>query len=107
VHQRNRTIRDLVSKPHDCLSSGRPCRLAPPGARLPSGSGRELGGIGLGFSRQDTDSDRALRNLVERDRMLTDIVPAETARLMVPAIEVNSTMTEDDLARRVTKVFGL
>ena len=48
-----------------------------------------------------------MRNLLERDRMFTDILREETARLEVPAIEVDATMTEDDLAKRVTEVFGL
>ncbi len=47
------------------------------------------------------------RNLLERDRMFTDILREETARLALPAIEVDATMTEDDLAKRVTEVFGL
>jgi len=60
-----------------------------------------------GFLAKTTDPERALRNLLERDRMFTDILREETARLEVPAIEVDATMTEDDLARRVTEVFGL
>jgi len=49
----------------------------------------------------------ALRNLLERDRMFTDILREETARLELPTIEVDATMTEGDLASRVTEVFGL
>jgi 2-phosphoglycerate kinase len=60
-----------------------------------------------GFLAKTTDPERALRNLLERDRMFTDILREETARLGVPAIEVDGAMTEDDLARRVTEVFGL
>jgi hypothetical protein len=48
-----------------------------------------------------------LRNLLERDRIFTDILRKETARLALPAIEVGATTTEDDLAKRVTDVFGL
>jgi hypothetical protein len=65
------------------------------------------GGAASGFLAQTTDPERALRNLLERDRMFTDILREETARLEVAAIEVDGTMTEDDLARRVTEVFGL
>lgn len=65
------------------------------------------GGSAWGFLARTTDPERALRNLLERDRMFTDILREETARLEVPAIEVNATMTEDDLAKRVTGVFGL
>ncbi len=65
------------------------------------------GGSAWGFLARTTDPERALRNLLERDRMFTDILREETARLAVPAIEVDATMTEDDLAKRVTEVFGL
>jgi 2-phosphoglycerate kinase len=65
------------------------------------------GGSASGFLAKTTDPERALRNLLERDRMFTDTLREETARLEVPAIEVEATMTEDDLAGRVTEVFGL
>jgi 2-phosphoglycerate kinase len=65
------------------------------------------GGAAAGFLAQTSEPDIALRNLLERDRMFTDILRAETARLAVPAIEVAATMTEDELAQRVTEVFGL
>ena len=65
------------------------------------------GGSASGFLTKTTDPERALRNLLERDRMFTDILREETARLEVPAIEVDAAMTEDDLAGRVTEVFGL
>lgn len=60
-----------------------------------------------GFLTKTTNPERALSNLLERDRMFTDILREETARLEVPAIEVDVTMTEDDLTKRVTEVFGL
>jgi hypothetical protein len=65
------------------------------------------GGSASGFLAKTTDPERALRNLLERDRMFTDILREETARLELPAIEVDAAMTEDDLAKRVTDVFGL
>jgi hypothetical protein len=65
------------------------------------------GGSGWGFIARTTDPERALRNLLERDRMFTDILRDETARLKAPAIEVDVTMSEADLARRVTEAFGL
>jgi 2-phosphoglycerate kinase len=65
------------------------------------------GGSTWGFLAKTSDPERALRNLLERDRMFTNILREETARLEVPAIEVDGTMTEDDLAKRVTEVFGL
>ena len=65
------------------------------------------GGSAWGFLAKTGDPDRALRNLLERDRMFTDILQEETARLELPAIEVNVTMTEDDLVNRVTELFRL
>jgi 2-phosphoglycerate kinase len=65
------------------------------------------GGWASGFLTKTTDPERAMRNLLERDRMFTDALREETARLDVPVIEVDATMTEDDLVRRVTEVFGL
>lgn len=62
---------------------------------------------GLGFFVRTTDPERALRNLLERDRMFTDMLREETARLALPAVEVDATMNEDDMAQRVTEVFGL
>jgi hypothetical protein len=47
-----------------------------------------------------------LRNLLDRDRMFTDLLREETVRLRLHAIDVDGTMTEDDLAKRVMEVFG-
>lgn len=58
------------------------------------------------FLEKTTDPKRALSNLLERDRMFTDLLREETARLGLHAIEVDTTTTEDDVARRVTNVFG-
>ena len=65
------------------------------------------GGSASGFLARTTDPERGLRNLLERDRMFTDNLRGETERLGLPAIEIDATMTEDDLTRRVTEVFGL
>jgi 2-phosphoglycerate kinase len=65
------------------------------------------GGSASGFLARTTDPQKALRNLLDRDRMFTDVLREETARLGVPTIEVDATMTEDELARRVTYVLGL
>jgi hypothetical protein len=53
------------------------------------------------------DPQRALRNLLERDRMFTELLAEETKRLHLPAIEIGTTMTEEDLAERVTETLGL
>jgi 2-phosphoglycerate kinase len=65
------------------------------------------GGSAWGFLARTGGPERALRNLLERDQMFTDTLREEAARLAVPVIEVDGTMTEDDLTRRVTELFGL
>jgi 2-phosphoglycerate kinase len=65
------------------------------------------GGSAAGFLAKTSDPERALRNLLERDRMFTDILRQETANLEMPTFEVNTAMTEDDLAKRVAEAFGL
>jgi 2-phosphoglycerate kinase len=67
----------------------------------------DRGGSAWGFLARTTDPQRALRNLLERDQRFTDVLRAETARLHLPAIEVDTTTPEDDLARRVAELFGL
>lgn len=64
------------------------------------------GGSTWGFLARTSDPEGALRNLLERDRMFTEILREETARLGLPAIEVDTTTTEDDLTQRVTAAFG-
>jgi len=59
------------------------------------------------IARKTSDPERALRNLLERDRMFTERLGEETERLELRAIEVDTAMTEDDLAGRVTETFGL
>ncbi|MWA04120.1 hypothetical protein F8568_027810 [Actinomadura sp. LD22] len=53
------------------------------------------------------DPERALRNLLDRDRMFTDRVRDETRSLGLRGIEVDLAMTEDELADRVTAALGL
>ena len=65
------------------------------------------GGSSWGFLARTTNPQKALHNLFERDRMFTEILREETTRLGLPAIEVNTTTTEDELTRRVTNMLGL
>lgn len=79
---------------------------------LPSPDFREAvfesrGGSASGFVARTSDPERALRNLIDRDRMFTDHLRDETVRLGLAAIEVDASMSEEDLARRVTAAFGL
>ncbi|ANS63450.1 hypothetical protein SLINC_1226 [Streptomyces lincolnensis] len=62
---------------------------------------------GEGFVWRTSDPDRAARNVATRDALFTDGLREETARLGLPTIPVDTTMTEDDLAERVTKAFRL
>ncbi|MFF0521063.1 hypothetical protein ACFYTC_20320 [Actinomadura nitritigenes] len=54
-----------------------------------------------------SDPERALRNLLERDRMFTGRLREETRALGLCGIEVDVAITEDELERRVTAEFGL
>jgi 2-phosphoglycerate kinase len=65
------------------------------------------GGSAAGFLARTGDPERALGNLLERDRLFTDVLRGETARLGLPAIEVDVATTEDELADRVAARFGL
>jgi len=59
------------------------------------------------IARKTGDPDRALRNLLERDRQFTERLHDEARRLQLPVVEVDAAMTEDDLFARVTAAFGL
>jgi hypothetical protein len=54
-----------------------------------------------------SDPDRALDNLLERDRLFTEHLRDETRRLGLPAIEVDIPTTEDELTTAVAAAFGL
>ncbi len=61
----------------------------------------------LEIARKTSDPERALRNLLERDRMFTECLRGDVKRLGLYAIEVGTAMTEEDLAGRVTAALGL
>jgi 2-phosphoglycerate kinase len=54
-----------------------------------------------------TDPERALANLLERDRLFTERLREETKEMGLPVLDVDVTLTEDDLAGQVTRMFGL
>lgn len=62
---------------------------------------------GEGFVWRTSDPARAGRNLEERDRMFTEGLREETERLGLRSVQVDTTMTEEDLAERVTRAFRL
>jgi len=65
------------------------------------------GGPKWRFLGETSDPERALRNLLERDAMFTHRLYDEAKPLELTTIEVDATMTVDDLTRRVTEGFGL
>ncbi len=54
-----------------------------------------------------SDPQRALRNLLDRDRMFTEHLAAQVRRVGLSVIEVDTTVSADDLETRVTDVLGL
>ena len=65
------------------------------------------GGSAWSFLAKTSDPERALHNLLERDRKFTEVLREETTRLGLSVIDVEATTTADDLTRRVKDVFGL
>jgi hypothetical protein len=61
---------------------------------------------GEGFIWKTSDPEKAARNIAERDEMFRKRLREETEGLGLPTIEVDTAMTEDGLARRVTEAFG-
>ena len=64
------------------------------------------GGSAWGFLAKTSDPERALHNLLERDRMFTENLRAETARLTLHSVEVDTSTAEENLVKRVTDLFG-
>ena len=68
---------------------------------------KSRGGSAWRFLAKTSDPERALRKLLERDRMFTEFLSEETARLELPTIEVDANLTEDELSKQVTDLFEL
>jgi hypothetical protein len=94
-----RLVRPLLADPGHAV-----WLLPAPGFRRAVFSRR---GAPLQFWQRTSDPDRALRNLLERDRMFTGELRAEAGQLALPVIEVDATVTEDALVERVADGFGL
>jgi hypothetical protein len=62
---------------------------------------------GAGFTERTGDPERANRNITARDHLFTERLREETARLQLPAVTVDLTMSEDELAERVSAIFRL
>ena len=65
------------------------------------------GGAAWGVIAKTGDPEQALRNLIERDAMFTERLKEEAQRLEMNIIEVDSTVTEDEVAGRVAELFRL
>ncbi|KAB8187639.1 hypothetical protein FH610_000200 [Microbispora catharanthi] len=65
------------------------------------------GGPAWGFLAKTGDPQRALRNLLQRDALFTDRLTEQTRHLGLYGLRVASGSNEEDLARRVSAVFGL
>lgn len=63
------------------------------------------GGSSWAFLGMTSDPNRALENLLARDHMFTEQVHADAKRLGLPVIEVDITMTEDELLDQVEEVL--
>jgi cytidylate kinase len=65
------------------------------------------GGLRSGFLAKTSNPERALENLIERDRMFTDRLSKEVVDLELRAIQIDTEISEDDSANLVTQRFGL
>lgn len=65
------------------------------------------GGPAWDFLAKTRDPQRALRNLLERDRLFTDRLEAQAAHLGLDTITVDPAITDDDLAQRIATAFCL
>ena len=65
------------------------------------------GGSAWGFLAKTSNPQIALSNLLERDRMFTERLRDETARLGLHTVDVDNTTTEAALTTRVKSLFGL
>ena len=92
-------VRPLLAEPRQAVW------LLPTPAFRRSAAGQR--GSGWEFLDRTSDPPTALHNLLERDRMFTDRLREETTRLGLTAIEVDSTVDEDEIAARVADALGL
>ena len=59
------------------------------------------------FVNETSNPDKALTNLLERDRMFTDELRDEARRLALRVIEIDLGTTEDDAVDLVTSALAL
>jgi len=116
-------VEDLLELPPDCRVVAEGFRLLPDLVKplldvteqsvwlLPTPEFRlaafESRGTLWNIAGKTSNPERALQNLLVRDGLFTDRLREETKMADLPAIEVDSSMTEDALVERVAKQFGL
>lgn len=59
------------------------------------------------IARKTSDPERALENLLERDRLFTDRLRTDVQRLQLQLLEIDTDMTEEEVADRVTNLLGI
>ncbi|MCD7442592.1 hypothetical protein K4B79_30780 [Streptomyces lincolnensis] len=93
-----RLVKPLLAAPEQAV-----WLLPTPGFRQAAFQSRAV--PGEGFVWRTGDPATAARNLAARDEMFTRRLQEETTRLHLHTVRVDTTMTEDDLAERVSVVF--
>jgi 2-phosphoglycerate kinase len=78
---------------------------------VPTPAFRRTAFDGRGFTweipSKTSDPERALSNLLDRDRLFADEVFEEAAKLHLHVVEVDGTLNVEELTRRVAKSLGL
>ncbi|HEV2458555.1 MAG TPA: hypothetical protein VGS80_09335, partial [Ktedonobacterales bacterium] len=78
---------------------------------VPTPAFRRTAFDGRGFTweipSKTSDPKRALSNLLDRDRLFTDEVFEEAAKLHLHVVEVDGTLNVEELTQRVAKSLGL
>jgi adenylate kinase family enzyme len=92
-------VKPVLSAPHHAV-----WLLPSPEFRLATIERR--GGSASGFLAKTSNPERALQNLLERDRIFTDRLRQEVKHLELRAIQVHTDLTEEDCANLVAKEFG-
>lgn len=65
------------------------------------------GGPSWGFLAKTGNPEQALSNLLERDRLFTNLLTEQVRDLALPVITVSSAMSETEAVQRVAATFGL
>jgi len=94
-----RLVAPLLSHPHQAV-----WLIATPEFRRAAFESR---GSTYDIPRKTSDPERALENLLERDRLFTEDVAREAAALRLPVIDVDIGVSINGLAARVSEVLDL